>query len=116
MNSFILLCPNCKSEIPLNEAVAHQVQEQFEADFKRRHIELQQSVAAREKQLLEQQANLEKAQRELDTQVAEKLAAERSKLSAAALEEAKLTLGVELQEMRSLLDDRQKKLRQAQEA
>jgi hypothetical protein len=116
MQPFILVCPNCKSEIPLNEVVAHQVQKQFEEDFTRRQAELQRSIAAREKQLAEQQASIEKAQHELDGQVAEKLAAERSKLSAAALEEAKLTFGVELQEMRTLLEDRQAKLREAQQA
>jgi len=116
MKSFTLVCPNCKSEIPLNEVVAHQVQKQFEEDFTRRQAELQRSIAAREKQLAEQQASIEKAQRELNCQVAEKLAAERSKLSAAALEEAKLTLGVELQEMRTLLEDRQAKLHEAQQA
>ena len=112
MNSFTVICPNCKSEIPLNEAVTHQ----FEGDFKRRQAELQQAIAAREKQLSEQQAKLEKAQNAVDKQVAQKISIERSKLTAAAMEEAKATLGVELQEVRILLEDRQKKLREAQQA
>jgi len=54
------------------------------------------------------------ARRELDTKVAEKLAAERSKLSAAALADAKVSLGVEIQDLRNRLDERQKQLQEAQ--
>ena len=101
MNSFTVICPNCQSEIPLSEAVTHQ---------------FEQAVAAREKQLSEQQAELEKAQSEVDKRVAQKIAIERSKLTAAVMKEAKATLDVELQEMRILLEDRQKQLREAQQA
>jgi hypothetical protein len=112
MNSFTIVCPHCKSEIPLNEAVTHQVQEQLEADFKQRQALLQKSLAQREKQLDEKQASLEKSRLEVDTQVAQKLAAERSKVSAAALAEAKLSLSVEMQDLRDRLEERQKQLQE----
>src|SRR5438045_1321763 len=97
MNPFTIVCPNCKSKIPLTEAVTHHVQEQLQADFQHRQALLQKSIAEREKIVAEQQAGVEKARLELDSQLAEKLAAERSKLSASALAEAKLSLGVEMQ-------------------
>jgi hypothetical protein len=114
MNSFTILCPNCKSEIPLSEAVTHQVHEQLEAGFKQRQAALQKSLAEREKALAKQQTTIDQARLDLDNQVAQKIAAERSKLSATALAEAKLNLGVEMQDLRDRLAERQKQLQEAQ--
>ncbi len=33
MNTDIIICPNCKTEIPLTEAMAHQVREQMQSEF-----------------------------------------------------------------------------------
>jgi hypothetical protein len=114
MNSFTIVCPNCKAQIPLSEAVTHQVHEQLEADFKQRQALCQKSLAEREEQLAQQQANIEKARLELDTHVAAKVAAERSKIAVAALAEAKLSLSVETQDLRDRLAERQKQLQAAQ--
>ena len=114
MASFTIACPYCKSEIPLTEAVTHQVQEQLEADFQKRQTLLQNSIAERERQLATKQADIEKARLELDNQVAQKLATERSKLTSAALAEAKLLLGVEMQALRDRLEERQRQLQEAQ--
>src|SRR5689334_17479990 len=57
---FTIICANCKSEIALSEAVTHQVHEQLEADFEKRHAAFQRTLAEREKQLAEQHAHLER--------------------------------------------------------
>src|SRR4051812_49430057 len=88
--SFTIVCPKCKSEIALTEAMTHHVQEQLEADFQRRQQMLEKSMEDREKALSEQQAILGKARLEIDNKVAEKVLAERSKISATAMAEAKL--------------------------
>jgi hypothetical protein len=116
MNSFTIVCPNCKSQIPLSEAVTHQVHEQLEAEFAQRQGALQKSLADREKKLVKEQADIEKARLELDAQVAQRLATERSKLGAAALAEAKISLGVEMQDLRDRLAERQAQLEEAQKA
>jgi hypothetical protein len=113
MNSFTIVCPQCKSEIPLSEAVTHQVHEQLEADFAQRQSLLKKSIEERENQVARQQAEIEKARLEVDTKVAEKIAAERSKLLAAALAEAKLSLDVEMQDLRNRLAERQSQLQEA---
>lgn len=114
MHPFTIVCPNCKSEIPLTEAVTHQVHEQLESDFKQRQAELQQSLSERENQLAQQQARVDKAARELDAQIVQKLAAERAKLKAAAVDEAKLGFGVEMADLRNRLEERQRQLQEAQ--
>jgi hypothetical protein len=113
-NNFTIACPNCKYEIPLNQAVTHHVQERLEADFKQRQAAMQKSLADREKQLAHQQASVEKAKLDLDKQIAEKLAAESSKLSAVAVAEAKLSLNIEMQDLRERLEERQRQLHEAQ--
>jgi hypothetical protein len=116
MNPFTILCPNCKSEIPLTEAVTHHVREQLEGDFQARQTHLQKSIAERERAIAEQEASINKARLELDSQVSEKIAAERSTLLATATAEAKLSLGVELQDLRDRLNERQRQLQEAQQS
>jgi hypothetical protein len=100
----------------LSEAVGHQVHEELEADFKQRQALLQKALSDREQQLAQQQAKLEAARLKMDTQVAEKVAVERSKVAGAALIEAKLSLGVEMQYLRDRLTESQKQLQAAQKA
>jgi hypothetical protein len=59
MDSFTIVCPNCKSQIPLSEAVTHQVHEQLAGDFRRREQLLQKSLAERERQIVDQQTQIE---------------------------------------------------------
>lgn len=114
MNSFRILCPKCQAEIPLTEAVTHEVQERLEADFKSRHTELQKALAEREKKIAEEKDRIERDRVEIDEEIARKLAAERSRISAAAIAEAKLALNVEIQELRDRLAERQIQLQEAQ--
>ena len=114
MHSFTIVCPNCKSEVLLSETLTNQVHERLEVDFKQRQALMQQSFAEREQHLSERQAGIEKARLELDTQVAQKLASKRSKLVTTALNEAKLSLGVEMQDLRTRLEERQRELQVAQ--
>lgn len=116
MNSNIITCPNCKTEIPLTDAMAHQVREQMEKEFAVRQRQLQETVAAREKAVADQAKALEQAQQGIDRQIADRLAAERKKLHAEAQEQAKQDLKVEMQDLRTQLHDRQEKLAAAQNA
>lgn len=116
MNSNIITCPNCKTEIPLTDAMAHQVREQMEKEFAVRQRQIQESVAAREKAVADQAKALEQAQQGIDRQIADRLAAERKKLHAEAQEQAKQDLKVEMQDLRTQLHDRQQKLAAAQNA
>lgn len=116
MNTNIITCPKCKAEIPLTDAMAHQVREQMEQEFGNRQRQLLDEIAAREKALIEQARKVAEAQKTVEQQVADKLAAERKKFQAEAREEAKQVLTVEMQDLRNQLADRQQKLVDAQNA
>src|SRR5437867_2824369 len=116
MNTNTIICPKCKSEIPLTDAVTHGIREQLDKEFAARRRTLQESIEAREKAVAGERKEIEQAQKAIEQQVAVKLAAERKKLQADALEEAKGALTVEMQDLRDQLAEGQKKLTDSQNA
>ena len=116
MNTNTIICPKCKAEIPLTDAVTHGIREQLEKEFTARQRTLQDSVDARELALAERQKQIAQAEKTIEQQVAAKVAAERKTLQAEAREEAKQGLTVEMQDLRNQLADRQQKLADAQKA
>ncbi len=114
MNTSMITCPKCKTEIPLTDAMAHQVREQMESEFAARQRELLEKISAREKAVADQATLLAKAKKDIDSQVDEKLAAERKKLQVEAQARAKQDLTVEMQDLRNQLAERQQKLVDAQ--
>ncbi|MBE0542228.1 MAG: DUF2130 domain-containing protein [Verrucomicrobia bacterium] len=116
MNTNIITCPKCKAEIPLTDAMAHQVREQMEKEFAARQRKLVESIEVREKTVADQAKSVAEAQRTVERQVADQLADERKKLQAEAQAEAKQGLSVEMQDLRNQLEDRQNKLAESQNA
>jgi hypothetical protein len=116
MNTNLILCPNCKTQIPLTEAMAHQAREQMQKEFDDKQRQLQESIAAREKVVDEQAKANQIAQQGIERQVAAQLASERKKVMAEAQEQAKQGLKVEMIDLQNQLEDRQKKLADAQQA
>lgn len=116
MNTNTVVCPKCKAEIPLTDAVTHGIREQLEKEFAMRQRESQASIEKREAAIAQQQKGIEQAQKAIDRQVESKLVAERQKLQAEALDQAKQGFTVEMQDLRNQLDDRQKKLAESQNA
>lgn len=116
MNPNNIICPNCKTEIPLSDAMTHRVREQLEQEFAARLNQSQQALNAREKALSDRAKALEAAQNCIEQQVADKLVAARAAVQAEARELAKQGVSVELQDLRQRLEDRQKQLAEAQKA
>ena len=58
MNTNLIVCPNCKAEIPLTDAMAHQVRDRMEKEFAARQRQLIESIEAREKTVADQAGRL----------------------------------------------------------
>ncbi|MCI0536085.1 MAG: DUF2130 domain-containing protein, partial [Verrucomicrobiales bacterium] len=114
MNDLTITCPNCHSEIRLSEAVSHRLREQISGEFAGKLEAQQKNFAEREKQLRQQQSQLEQAKLVLDGEVAQRVAEEKVKLLAAARQQVQSQLSLEMQDLRSQLTDRTQKLEQAQ--
>jgi hypothetical protein len=116
MNPNTITCPNCKTEIPLTDAMAHRVREQLEQEFAARLHKMQETITARENAVAVKAKSLEAAQKSIEQQVADKLAAERKALQADAQQQAKAGVAVELQDLRQQVEDRKKQLAEAHKA
>ena len=109
-----IICPNCKAEIPLSDAMTHSLREGFEKEFADKRRALEQAVAKQRDEVEKQRAATEEAKRDLDAQVQQKLNAERDKLRAALKQEVSDSVGVELKDLRAQLDEKKRSLDEAQ--
>lgn len=106
----IIICPNCKAEIPVEEALGHSIQEKLEAEYAKKLKDSQKSLeekikneAGSELKLLKEE--LEKKEAKLAQAREEELALRKQKLD---LEEEKRSFEVEKQRQ---LDEERKKIR-----
>ena len=123
MSEPTIICPNCKTEIKLTESLAAPLIESTRRDYEKRLAQKDADVAKRDAALREREEALSKAQQTIDDQVAEKLKLERGKIALEEAKKAKLVLQTdidqktrELAELQEVLNQRDVKLAEAQEA
>ena len=109
-------CPKCGAEIPLSEAVSHQLRESLEADFAKQREELNAALARREEHLAAEREKLAQNQSNLADEVARQVNAERKKLLADAAQKAEEKLGAQFKDMQARLSEQQAKLKIALDA
>lgn len=118
-----ITCPNCRTEIKLTESLAAPLVEaarrQFEARISVREAEL----SKQEDAIRAQQLQIEESRRSLNEQVASQLKLERARLIAEETEKAKRAAAIDieardkqLRELTVLLEQREARLGEAQEA
>lgn len=109
-----IICPNCNYEIKLTEAISAPIVEklrrQFEADARKQSEDL----ARRERAIAEGAAELEKAKEDIDARVAEQVKAERGRVAKEEAKRVAETLATEMADLRHQLEEKGKKLDEAQ--
>src|SRR3972149_7057361 len=94
-----IICPNCKYEIKLTEAISapivDRLRRQFEADARKQSEDL----ASRERGIAERAAEIEKAQGKIDARVAAQLKAERGRVAQEEAKKAADTLAAEMADL-----------------
>jgi hypothetical protein len=123
MSEPTIICPKCKNEIKLNESLAAPLIESTKRDYEARLVQKDTDIASRQKALQEREDSLSKAKESLDTQVAEKMKLERTKIAAEESKKAKLALSTDLEQkakeitdLQEVLKAREGKLAEAQKA
>lgn len=122
-----ILCPNCKTEIPLTESLAAPLIEATRRQYEQRLAAKDDEITQRESTLRDKEKALADAKREMDRQIADRvgkeLAAERVKLAAEEAQKAKAATAADieqkdraLRELQEVLAAREKKLAEAQQA
>jgi hypothetical protein len=116
-------CPNCKTEIRLTESLAAPLIAETRRRFEQQLAAKDQDIAQMEAAVSTQKSALAKEKAAFEEKIAEKLAAERSRIVAEEAQKAKLRAAAELDgkakelsELQELLMARDQKLAQAQKA
>jgi DNA repair exonuclease SbcCD ATPase subunit len=123
MTEPILPCPKCGTQIKLTETLAAPIidaeRRKIEAGFDERTKALQQresAISAERAKIAKENAELEKTKEALETTIATKVAAEREAITKQAQEKATAIAAAELNEIKSELDEKNRKLEEAQRA
>jgi hypothetical protein len=122
-----IVCPKCKTVIPLTESLAAPLIAATRQQYEQQLSVKDQEIAEREKDIREKERQVTEAQRTLDVQIAEQvavqLATERGRVIAEESRKAKLASAAELEtkarelaELQEVLKARDEKLAEAQNA
>ena len=122
-----IICPNCKTEIRLNESLAAPLLEATRQEFQSRLAQKDAEVATKEQSIRDKEKILAETKRNLDEQIAEQvesqLKSERSRIISEESKRAKLAASAELDgktrelaDLQEVLKSRDEKLAEAQKA
>lgn len=118
-----IICPNCKTEIRLSESLAAPLLESTKRQYEAQLTKKESEVAERENTVREERTALEKARQSIDTEVAEKLTAERRRIVEEEAKKAQRAVSTDLEQkateiadLERILKDRDAKLSEAQKA
>ena len=118
-----IICPNCATEIKLTESLAAPLIQATRLEYESKLVQKEIEVSKREVVLKAQQKAVEDAQKMVDEQVADKLKVERVTIAEEEAKKAKLAAASdldakskELVELQEVLQQRNRKLEEAQKA
>ncbi len=122
-----IICPKCKTEIPLTESLAAPLLEATRRQYERKLLQKDKEIEQREQALRDREKRVADARRKLDQQVAEQVAeqlnGERIRIAAEEAKKAKRASAAELEtkareltELQEILKERDRKLAEAQKA
>ncbi len=102
-------CPNCGQQIPVSEAIYHQIADQTRAQFKTESLEQQKKLVAKEREL----ADKEKA---IDQTVKEQVQSAQTKLLKEAEASARQSVGIEIEDLKRRAAEKDQQLELAQKS
>ena len=116
MNEPTIICPNCKTEIKLNESLAAPLIEATRKQYEQRLAQKDSDIAQREQATREKEKQLTEAKNKLDEQVADlvsdQLRKDRTRIAAEEAKKAKQAAASDLEQKAQELSDLQEVLQQ----
>jgi len=107
MNDQVIICPYCQKEIPLTEAISHQVREELRKEFETEFKTKGEILAKREEMLSQKEKSLEE-------EYIKKLKLEIARFEKEAKEKAEQTVSIELKDLQAQVAEKEQKLLDAQ--
>jgi hypothetical protein len=111
-----LICPNCGTQIPLEEAVTHQIRAELVRELQVRSAQREKAFVDRETKLMALQTQLDERQETLDQEIERRVHAQADKLRAQARKHAETVLELQLKDLRAELSEKEQKLTEATKA
>jgi hypothetical protein len=105
----VITCPYCHKEIPLTEAISHQIREQLGKEFAAESQKKEQEIAQKAKALTEKEKALEDG-------FLRKMKEEKIKLTEEAKRQAEQVVSVELKDLKAQVTEKDQRLKEAQQA
>lgn len=110
-----LTCPNCGTQIPLEEAVTHQIREELQRDFQAKSAQREKLLKDREAKLANVREQLDQKQQSLEREIERGVKAQIDQLREQTRKQAESALGLQMQDLRLELGEKEKKLAEATE-
>lgn len=104
-----ITCPKCGYAIPVTEALTHSIRERLKGELENGIKKKEAEISAKERQLAQ-------AQRTLEEQMAAKLKAETARIQTEAEKKAAEKIRIELEDLKSQVNEKEKKIAEAREA
>lgn len=111
----VIICPHCKKEIPLTEAITHQIREKLIKEFEAESKSKEQELEKREQALSIREKETERAEKMIEEEIDKKLKLERKKLEKELKQKAEESIAKELKDLYEQIKEKDKKLQKAQE-
>jgi len=105
----VIICPHCDREIPLTEAISHQIREQLRKEFDA-------EVKKKDQELAQKEQALSEKEKVMEEDFAKKIKIEKAKLEEEAKRKAEQTIGIELNDLKAQVTEKDQKLLEAQNA
>jgi hypothetical protein len=103
----VIICPHCNREIPLTEAISHQIREQLRKEFDA-------EVKKKEQEIAQKEQALSKKEKALEEDFAQKLKIETTRLEEEAKKKAEQVIAVELKDLQAQVTEKDQQLVEAQ--
>ncbi|MFA5197586.1 MAG: DUF2130 domain-containing protein [Patescibacteria group bacterium] len=114
-----IICPYCKKEIPLTQAITQKIEtdlrKKMEEDFAKRDNELsgrENTLVAREQAVAK---TVQEVNKKIDDEVAQKLALERDSIAKEAKKKAEIEISMQMKALKEDLESKDKKLQETQQ-
>jgi hypothetical protein len=102
----VIICPHCHREIPLSEAISHQIREQLRKEFNS-------EVKKKEEELAEKEQALSQKVEALEEDYAKKLKFEKARLEQEAKKKAEQSVAIELEDLKAQVTEKEGRLQEA---
>lgn len=110
-----ITCPYCKKDIPLTEALTHQIQNKVSKEFEAKAEQKEKELERREAEILEKIKATEKSQKNIKEEIEKGVELQKQKLLKDAKLAAETRVSVELKDMQEQIKEKDKKIEESEQ-